>query len=37
MGPVRGRGGMMASFLFIVSGAWLLLVGIDSQARRPTP
>jgi hypothetical protein len=29
--------GMMASFLFIVSGAWLLLVGVDSQARRPTP
>ena len=28
--------GMMASFLFIVSGAWLLLVGVDSQARRPT-
>jgi len=25
--------GMMASFLFIVSGAWLLLVGVDSQAR----
>ena len=29
--------GMMASFLFIVSGAWLLLVGVESQARRPTP
>jgi hypothetical protein len=29
--------GMMASFLFIVSGAWLLLVGVDSQARHPTP
>jgi hypothetical protein len=29
--------GMMASFLFIVSGSWLLLVGIDSPARRPTP
>jgi hypothetical protein len=29
--------GMMASFGFIVSGAWLLLVGIDSQARPPTP
>ena len=30
--------GMMASFLFIVSGAWLLLVGVDeSPARRPTP
>ena len=28
--------GMMASFLFIVSGAWLLLVGVESQARRPT-
>lgn len=28
--------GMMASFLFIVSGAWLLLVGVESQAR-PTP
>lgn len=28
--------GMMASFLFIVSGAWLLLVGVDSQARHPT-
>jgi hypothetical protein len=27
--------GMMASFLFIVSGAWLLLVGVESQARRP--
>jgi len=26
--------GMMASFLFIVSGAWLLLVGVESQARR---
>ncbi len=29
--------GMMASFLFIVSGAWLLLVGVESTARRPTP
>jgi hypothetical protein len=29
--------GMMASFLFIVSGAWLLLVGVESQARRPLP
>jgi hypothetical protein len=29
--------GMMASFLFIVSGAWLLLVGVDSPARRLTP
>jgi modulator of FtsH protease len=29
--------GMMASFLFIVSGAWLLLVGVDSPVRRPTP
>ncbi|MGO9955687.1 MAG: hypothetical protein ACLP50_06825 [Solirubrobacteraceae bacterium] len=28
--------GMMASFLFIVSGAWLLLVGVESPARRPT-
>jgi hypothetical protein len=28
--------GMMASFLFIVSGAWLLLVGVESQARHPT-
>jgi hypothetical protein len=28
--------GMMASFLFIVAGAWLLLVGVESQARRPT-
>jgi hypothetical protein len=28
--------GMMASFLFIVSGAWLLLVGVDSEARHPT-
>jgi len=28
--------GMMASFLFVVSGAWLLLVGVESQARRPT-
>jgi len=25
---------MTASFLFIVSGAWLLLVGVESQARR---
>jgi hypothetical protein len=29
--------GMTASFLFIVSGAWLLLVGVDSEARHPTP
>jgi hypothetical protein len=29
--------GMMASFLFILSGAWLLLVGVDSLARNPTP
>lgn len=29
--------GMMASFLFIVSGAWLLLVGVDSPAQRLTP
>ncbi len=29
--------GMIASFLFIVSGAWLLLVGVDSEARRLTP
>jgi hypothetical protein len=28
--------GMMASFLFIVSGAWLLLVGVESQARHST-
>jgi hypothetical protein len=28
--------GMMASLLFIVSGAWLLLVGVDSEARHPT-
>jgi hypothetical protein len=28
--------GMMASFLFIVSGAWLLLVAVESPARRPT-
>ncbi len=28
--------GMMASFLFIVSGAWLLLVGVESPAQRPT-
>jgi len=28
--------GMMASFLLIVSGAWLLLVGVDSEARSPT-
>ena len=26
--------GMMASFLFIVSGAWLLLVAVESPARR---
>jgi hypothetical protein len=26
--------GMMLSFLFIVSGAWLLLVGVESAARR---
>jgi hypothetical protein len=29
--------GMMASFLFIVSGAWLLLVAVESPARRPAP
>jgi hypothetical protein len=29
--------GMMASFLFIVSGAWLLLVAVESPARQPTP
>jgi hypothetical protein len=29
--------GMMASFLFIVSGAWLLLVGVESPTRRVTP
>jgi hypothetical protein len=29
--------GMMASFLFIVSGAWLLLVGVDAQVRHPIP
>jgi hypothetical protein len=29
--------GMMASILFIVSGAWLLLVGVDSPAQRPSP
>jgi hypothetical protein len=29
--------GMMASFLFIVSGAWLLLVAVDSQAQPSTP
>ncbi len=28
--------GMMASFLFIVSGAWLLLVGVESPAGRPS-
>ena len=27
---------LMASFLFIVSGAWRLLVGVESQARHPT-
>jgi hypothetical protein len=26
--------GMLASILFIVSGAWLLLVGVDSQSHR---
>jgi len=26
----------MASFLFIVSGAWLLLVAVESPARRVT-
>ncbi len=25
--------GMMTSFLFIVSGSWLLLVGVEAQAR----
>jgi hypothetical protein len=29
--------GMMASILFIVSGAWLLLVGVESTGRHPTP
>jgi hypothetical protein len=29
-------GGMMASFLFIVSGAWLLLVAVESPTRRAT-
>lgn len=29
--------GMMASFLFIVSGAWLLLVGVEAEAQRPAP
>ena len=29
--------GMMASFLFIVSGAWLLLVAVESPARHPAP
>jgi len=28
--------GMMASFLFIVSGAWLLLVAVESPVRRAT-
>ena len=28
--------GMMASFLFIVSGAWLLLVAVESPAGHPT-
>jgi hypothetical protein len=28
---------MMASFLFIVSGAWLLLVGVESPAEQPVP
>ena len=36
LGPIRGRDGMMASFLFIVSGAWLLLGGVESQARHKT-
>jgi hypothetical protein len=27
--------GMMVSFLFIVSGAWLLLVAVESPARHP--
>jgi hypothetical protein len=27
---------MMASFLFIVTGAWLLLVGVESPALRPS-
>jgi len=26
--------GMMASFVFMVSGAWLLLVGVESSAKR---
>jgi len=29
--------GMMLSILFIVSGAWLLLVAVDSPARRASP
>jgi len=29
--------GMMASFLFIVSGAWLLLVGVETPPEQPTP
>jgi hypothetical protein len=29
--------GMMASFLFNVSGAWLLLVGVDSLAESSMP
>jgi hypothetical protein len=29
--------GMMASFLFIVSGAWLLLVAVESPRRSPAP
>jgi len=29
--------GMMASFLFMVSGAWLLLVGVDAPERSPLP
>ena len=29
--------GMMASFLFIVSGAWLLLIGVESPVQRPIP
>ena len=29
--------GIMASFLFIVSGAWLLLVGVDAEAQRASP
>jgi hypothetical protein len=29
--------GMMASFLFMMSGAWLLLVGVEVHDPRPVP